>query len=209
MEIVIRNLSELRTPEYNVRRHTDKQLKEFVRSIEKFGQIRPIVIDEDGMILCGNGLRDALVSMGRETGECLLKSGLSEAEKKKLMLADNRIFDLGVDDIAAFDAIIAELNGDFDIPGYDDSFLESLIADAEETTAVLSEYGTVDGDEAESIRQAAEEPVRPVRQTPQNAEPTAEPSQNPVATAEEAPQSAGTEGGRFVVCPRCGEKIWL
>lgn len=209
MEIVIRNLSELRTPEYNVRRHTDKQLKEFVRSIEKYGQIRPIVIDEDGMILCGNGLRDALVSMGRETGECLLKSGLSEAEKKKLMLADNRIFDLGVDDIAAFDAIIAELDGDFDIPGYDDSFLESLIADAEETTAVLSEYGTVDGDEAESIRQAAEEPVRSVRQTPQNAEPTASPSQNPVATAEEAPQSAGAEGGRFVVCPRCGEKIWL
>lgn len=209
MEIVIRNLSELRTPEYNVRRHTDKQLKEFVRSIEKFGQIRPIVIDEEGMILCGNGLRDALVSMGRETGECLLKSGLSEAEKKKLMLADNRIFDLGVDDIAAFDAIIAELDGDFDIPGYDDSFLESLIADAEETTAVLSEYGTVDGDEAESIRQAAEEPVRSVRQTPQNAEPTASPSQNPVATAEEAPQSAGAEGGRFVVCPRCGEKIWL
>ena len=209
MEIVIRNLSELRTPEYNVRRHTDKQLKEFVRSIEKYGQIRPIVIDEEGMILCGNGLRDALVSMGRETGECLLKSGLSEAEKKKLMLADNRIFDLGVDDIAAFDAIIAELDGDFDIPGYDDSFLESLIADAEETTAVLSEYGTVDGDEAESIRQAAEEPVRSVRQTPQNAEPTASPSQNPVATAEEAPRSAGAEGGRFVVCPRCGEKIWL
>lgn len=209
MKIVMKKLADLKTPDYNVRRHSDKQIKEFIRSLDKFEQTRPFVIDENNVVLIGNGMLEAMIQKGEEMGACIVKTGLSEADKKKLMLSDNRIFDLGVDDIAAFDAIIAELDGDFDIPGYDDSFLESLIADAEETTAVLSEYGTVDGDEAESIRQAAEEPVRPVRQTPQNAEPTASPSQNPVATAEEAPQSAGTEGGRFVVCPRCGEKIWL
>ena len=209
MKIVMKKLADLKTPDYNERRHSDKQIKEFIRSLDKFEQTRPFVIDENNVVLIGNGMLEAMIQKGEEMGACIVKTGLSEADKKKLMLSDNRIFDLGVDDIAAFDAIIAELDGDFDIPGYDDSFLESLIADAEETTAVLSEYGTVDGDEAESIRQAAEEPVRPVRQTPQNAEPTASPSQNPVATAEEAPQSAGTEGGRFVVCPRCGEKIWL
>lgn len=209
MKIVMKKLADLKTPDYNVRRHSDKQIKEFIRSLDKFEQTRPFVIDENNVVLIGNGMLEAMIQKGEEMGACIVKTGLSEADKKKLMLSDNRIFDLGVDDIAAFDAIIAELDGDFDILGYDDSFLESLIADAEETTAVLSEYGTVDGDEAESIRQAAEEPVRPVRQTPQNAEPTASPSQNPVATAEEAPQSAGTEGGRFVVCPRCGEKIWL
>lgn len=209
MKIVMKKLADLKTPDYNVRRHSDKQIKEFIRSLDKFEQTRPFVIDENNIVLVGNGMLEAMIQKGEEMGACIVKTGLSEADKKKLMLSDNRIFDLGVDDIAAFDAIIAELDGDFDIPGYDDSFLESLIADAEETTAVLSEYGTVDGDEAESIRQAAEEPVRPVRQTPQNAEPTASPSQNPVATAEEAPQSAGAEGGRFVVCPRCGEKIWL
>lgn len=209
MKIVMKKLADLKTPDYNVRRHSDKQIKEFIRSLDKFEQTRPFVIDENNVVLIGNGMLEAMIQKGEEMGACIVKTGLSEADKKKLMLSDNRIFDLGVDDIAAFDAIIAELDGDFDIPGYDDSFLESLIADAEETTAVLSEYGTVDEDAAESIRQAAEEPVRPVRQTPQNAEPTASPSQNPVATAEEAPQSAGAEGGRFVVCPRCGEKIWL
>lgn len=204
MNVVTKSLDELMTPEYNVRRHTDKQLKELVRSVEKYGQIRPIVIDENGVILCGNGLKDALLSMGRTTGECLVKNGLSESEKKKLMLADNRIFDLGVNDISAFDAIIAELNGDFDIPGYDDAFLESLTADAEETTAALSEYGTVDAEEADVIRTAVNTPVRtaPAEQP--------EPSRElPVATAAEAPESGATPVGRFVICPKCGEKIWL
>ena len=51
MNVTRKLLSELRRPERNVRMHTDKQLKEFRRSIEMFGQIRPIVVDEDGVIL--------------------------------------------------------------------------------------------------------------------------------------------------------------
>ena len=86
--------------------HTDKQLKEFRRSVEMFGQIRPIVVDEDGVILAGNGLYETLLSLGRTEADCYVVSGLTEAEKKKLMLADNRVFDLGVDDLAALDAFI-------------------------------------------------------------------------------------------------------
>lgn len=60
MNVTRKLLSELRRPERNVRMHTDKQLKEFRRSIEMFGQIRPIVVDEDGVILAGNGLYETL-----------------------------------------------------------------------------------------------------------------------------------------------------
>ena len=49
-------MSELTLSEKNVRMHTQTQLKEFVRSIEMFGQYRPIVVDETGTILAGNGL---------------------------------------------------------------------------------------------------------------------------------------------------------
>ena len=62
MNVTRKLLSELRRPERNVRMHTDKQLKEFRRSIEMFGQIRPIVVDEDGVILAGNGLRRTATS---------------------------------------------------------------------------------------------------------------------------------------------------
>ena len=64
MNVVKKPLAELRRPERNVRMHTDKQLKEFRRSVEMFGQIRPIVIDEGGVILAGNGLFETLLAMG-------------------------------------------------------------------------------------------------------------------------------------------------
>ena len=204
MTIVMKKLADLKTPDYNVRRHSDKQIKEFIRSLDKFEQTRPFVIDENNVVLVGNGMLEAMIQKGEEMGACIVKTGLSEADKKKLMLSDNRIFDLGVNDIAAFDAIIAELDGDFDIPGYDDSFLDSLTADAEEISAVLSEYGTVDEDAAEVIRTAENTPVRPVQSA--QSEPSAE---SPVATREEAPESGETPAGRFVICPNCGERIWL
>ena len=43
MKVIKKPLTELRRPDRNVRMHTDKQLKEFRRSVEMFGQIRPIV----------------------------------------------------------------------------------------------------------------------------------------------------------------------
>lgn len=97
MKIVKKPLADLRPMEKNVRRHTDKQLKEYVRSIEMFGVIKPLVVDETGLILTGNGLYFALKSMGAEECDCYVMAGLTEAQKKKLMLADNRVYELGMD----------------------------------------------------------------------------------------------------------------
>ena len=44
MKVTKKPLAQLHPPERNVRLHTEKQLKEFRRSVEMFGQIRPIVI---------------------------------------------------------------------------------------------------------------------------------------------------------------------
>ena len=43
------------------------------------------------------------------------------------MLADNRVFDLGVDDLAALDAFILELKDDLDIPGYEEDLLRAMV----------------------------------------------------------------------------------
>lgn len=70
MKVTKKPLTELHPPERNVRMHTDKQLKEFRRSVEMFGQIRPIVVDEGGTILAGNGLFETLLSMGHTEADC-------------------------------------------------------------------------------------------------------------------------------------------
>ena len=56
MEIITMKLVDLVKPEKNVRIHTEQQLKEFQRSVKMFGQIRPIVVDENNVILAGNCL---------------------------------------------------------------------------------------------------------------------------------------------------------
>lgn len=201
MRTVTKLLSELKRPEKNVRMHTDKQLVEFRRSVEMFGQIRPIVCDEDGVILAGNGLYETLISMGRTEADCYVVEGLTENEKKKLMLADNRIFDLGVDDMKAFDEFIAELGDDLDVPGFDDELLRSLVADEAEVDEMLSSYGLITEEKKEQLTTAAdtyrkEEEAR-----------AAQPAGDGGTDAGRAEEAQPV--GKYVVCPKCGEKIWL
>lgn len=75
MKVIKKPLTELRRPDRNVRMHTDKQLKEFRRSVEMFGQIRPIVVDEDGVILAGNGLYETLLSLAAQKRTAMLCPG--------------------------------------------------------------------------------------------------------------------------------------
>ena len=202
MTVVRKPLSALRRPARNVRMHTDKQLKEFRRSVEMFGQIRPIVVDEAGVILAGNGLYETLLQMGASEADCYVVSGLTEAQKKKLMLADNRVFNLGVDDLSALDAFVQELKDDLDIPGYEEDLLRAMVMEAEEAAAALGEYGTIDEDRAEAIRDARARTEAREEAAARNAE-------------EYVPPAAGTQpqeeepARRFILCPKCGERIWL
>lgn len=203
MKITKKKLSELKPPEKNARMHTDKQIAEFQRSIKMFGQIRPIVVDENNVVLAGNGLMATLQSMGYETADCYVVTGLSENEKKKLMLADNRIFDLGVDDMAAFDALIAELGDDLDVPGFDDALLQSLTADAEEVDTIMSSYGLIDDTRKAQMESARENYDKQETATEQLY------SDVPHETDYEDRPENSEEQRRCVICPKCGERIWL
>ena len=208
MKIVKKKLADLKRPERNIRLHTDKQLKEFRRSIEMFGQIRPIVIDENNIMLAGNGLHEALLQLGRTEADCHIVKGLTEQQKKKLMLADNRIFDLGVDDMVAFDAFILELKDDLDVPGFDEDMLKSLVMDTKEADELLSDYGLIPEERAEEMRDTRvkyeardEEAARSaIEHTPEEVR---------EAAGYAAPFKAEEAERRYILCPKCGERIWL
>lgn len=205
MKIIKKKLSELRHPEKNVRMHTDKQIAEFQRSIQMFGQIRPIVIDENNIVLAGNGLFETLLSLEYTEADCYVVTGLSDKEKKKLMLADNRIFDLGVDDMVAFDSVLAELGDDLDVPGFDEELLKSLLADCTEVDNIMSSYGLVDDEKKAEISAAQETYAKQEAAYANNPTPT-----SAVATADNVSlQETAEQSGRYIVCPKCGERIWL
>ena len=148
MKLVKVKISELKAPEKNVRNHSDKQIKEFVRSLEKFGQIRPVVIDENNIVYCGNGLVEAAKSLGWEKIEALRKVGMTEADKKKMMIADNRIYSLGSDNYDNLNAILEEI-GDFD-----EETLEAMFGDVEEE---LSNFGILDDEEKEQVQKTSKQ----------------------------------------------------
>lgn len=210
MEIITLKLSELHPAKKNTRMHPPEQIREYKRSLEKFGQTKPVVIDENNDILIGNGLYMAIKELGWDDVACIRKDGLSGKDKKKLMLADNRIFDLGTDDLSVFDEFIAELDGDFDIPGYSDELLNSLIMDSDQVSDILSEYGTIDKKDADSIRSASV----PTTPTTNSEEPVSNSSFTPntACVADNNDSGTGREvtpDRKYVVCPKCGEKIWL
>ena len=197
-------LSSLKRPEQNVRMHTEKQLKEFERSVSMFGQLRPIVADETGVILAGNGLFETLLRLGWEEADVLQVEGLTENQKKKLMLADNKIFGLGVDDLETFDAFLVDLKDDLDIPGFDEDLLKSMVAQAEEVTEKLQEYGTLDEDEIEEIKAAGER--KDLYMTTGVADKGEADKPKEDVPGQEEPKEPVRQ---YVVCPHCGEKIWL
>lgn len=201
MEITVKRLSDLHLAARNVRRHTDKQITEYVRSVEMFGQIKPIIADEHGEIIAGNGLYMALQQLGRETCDCYILTGLSDKQKKKLMLADNRVYELGITDMDAFDEIIKDLAGDIDVPGWDEDLLAMMNAAAEDVDEIVNGYGNYE--ESDVGRLTQKKPAADV--------PTSAPAQTPVATAPVAPQPEESQGQvqRVIVCPKCGERICL
>lgn len=220
-------LSDLHEAERNVRIHSDKQIKELMRSVSMFGQTRAIVCDENHMILIGNGLYASLVQLGWTEADCYVITGLSESDKKKLMLADNKIYSLGVDDLETFEEFVAELGKDFDIPGYDPSLLETLSFEFDDADDFMSGYGIIDEETKSDMERASEKYVEEgnafaasaERIIPNTANSALQQPPSVVDTPAHAPIGVDSPKEqethrnelerRFIVCPKCGERIWL
>lgn len=205
MKVISMSIDSLVSPEKNVRIHSDKQICEFVRSIEKFGQIRPVVVDENNTVLAGNGLVEAMKKAGKDTVFVYKMDNLSENDKKKLMIADNKIFSLGIDNLETLNSFLEDLRDDLDIPGFDEDILASMVESSAEVTERISNYGVLDEEEITTIRENAtrKETVETAREAAPQNDPLEQ--NHPTETVSKEIESEGD----FVICPKCGEKIWL
>lgn len=215
METFKIKISELNHPEKNVRKHPRRQIDEMKRSLKMFGQYRPVIVDENNTILVGNGMVIAMREDGIEEVEAIKYDNLTEKQKKKLMIADNQLSSLGVDNLDVIEEFIKSLDGDFDVPGYDEETLEMLVMESEEVTNQALQYGSFTPEEISGVKQHEEEPIKPVTQTYQ--EPiqrsgfteTQIEQQTKEVTLGEPRTQAPMEREQYVICPHCNEKIWL
>lgn len=127
--VVWRKIGELREFPGNPRRRPDRQLASLMKGIDRVWT-NPILIDEDGTILAGHLRREAAKRLGMAEVPTLTISGLSGAEKRAVVIADNRLPEQAVWD---FDLLrghfknLIELDFDVELTGFSTGEVDLLI----------------------------------------------------------------------------------
>jgi len=126
----IQKVSDLIPYVNNSRTHSDEQVNQVASSIKEFGFTSPVLIDESGGIIAGHGRVMAAKKLNLEEVPCITLEGLTEAQRKAYIIADNQLplnagWDL--DKLKLEIDTLTELDFDIDLLGFDDDFLDGLL----------------------------------------------------------------------------------
>lgn len=116
MEIKYKKLGDLKPYENNARTHSEEQVAQICASIREFGFTNPLLIDESGGIIAGHGRLAAAKILKMDEVPTIELKGLSEAQKKAYVIADNKLaLNAGWDEELLKAELEALQNLDFDL----------------------------------------------------------------------------------------------
>lgn len=143
-------ITDLRPLDGNPRRG---DVKAVARSLKRFGQRKPIVIDADGIVLAGNHTLAAALELGW-TEVAVVRVTDDPATGRAYALADNRTSSLGTFDTNALAAMVA------DVHAVDPELLLAASYDDDDVASLLSRTGargsSDDVPESDSLARRAE-----------------------------------------------------
>lgn len=76
----------------NVRQHSPRNIETIKASLRRFGQQKPLVVDQHGIVRAGNGTLAAAIALGW-TSIRIVRTSLSGSEATAYAIADNRAGD--------------------------------------------------------------------------------------------------------------------
>jgi DNA modification methylase len=132
----------LKPNERNVRTHSKKQIRHIANSIRAFGFTVPVLIDENAILIAGHGRLEAAKHLGLNKVPAIVLEGLSEAKKRALLLADNKIADnAGWDrkrlafELPELTELLIDEDLDISITGFEPVEIDQLTSDFEEDSS--------------------------------------------------------------------------
>ncbi|WP_175404695.1 ParB/Srx family N-terminal domain-containing protein, partial [Endozoicomonas atrinae] len=126
-KLVERKVNDLIPYVNNSRIHDEEQVIQICSSIKEFGFTNPVLIDEENGIIAGHGRLMAAKKLELKTVPCIVLEGLSEAQKKAYVIADNSI---ALNSSWDMDKLSLELESlktedfDLDLLGFDENFFQ-------------------------------------------------------------------------------------
>lgn len=142
MEIVYKKINELKPYENNSRTHDESQIKQICKSIKEYGWTNPVLIDEKGMIIAGHGRVEAGKKLDIKEVPCIVLSGLTEAQKKAYVIADNKMaLNAGWNEELLKTELenLKELDFDLELTGFNIDELDELFKQDEEEKEIIED----------------------------------------------------------------------
>ena len=144
----------------NPRTHSDAQIAKIAASLVEFGWTNPILVDGDNGIIAGHGRLAAARKLGLAEVPVIELAHLTPAQKRAYVIADNRLaLDAGWDEemLAVELAELSDVGYDLALTGFEDSELQSLLADEQATDAARQDDEATD--DADDVPEAPAAPV--------------------------------------------------
>ena len=130
MEIIYKAIDDIIPYANNTRTHDEKQVTQIASSIKEFGFTNPILIDNHCGIIAGHGRLMAANKLKMHEVPCIVLDGLTEAQKKAYIIADNKLaLNAGWDEELLKLELenLKELDFDIDLLGFNADELDSLL----------------------------------------------------------------------------------
>lgn len=146
MEIIYKKVNDLIPYINNSRTHSEEQVNQIVASINEFGFTNPLLIDEKDNIIAGHGRLLASKKLKMEEVPCIVLSGLTEAQKKAYVIADNKMaLNAGWDEELLKIELenLKELDFDLELTGFNVDELDDILGTEEEKEVVEDEVPEV------------------------------------------------------------------
>ena len=137
----------------NARTHSDEQVTQIAASIAEFGFVNPVLAGADGILIAGHARLLAARKLGMTEVPVIVLDHLTEAQRRALVIADNRLaLNAGWDEEMLRVELEALREDDFNLEllGFADDEIEALLAEPDEPIA-----GNTDDDAVPEVPETA------------------------------------------------------